>query len=151
MNSSKSRDGCKNPATSFRCANVYYIWHWIIAITETSRKIVGKLRAIRPWAWPSKVSIKTIALTESEFQRRLRNIFDFNHLFFQALFKIRINNKVNPLSANIPKWSNTPKQFVRKLPTNCLSLFDHFVGLALKEFSYKSHLYFIFSNIYLVH
>ena len=24
------------------------------------------------------------------------------------------------------------KQFVGKLPTNCLSVFDHFVGLALK-------------------
>ena len=32
------------------------------------------------------------------------------------------------LSANITKWSNTLKQFVG----NCLSLFDHFVGLVLK-------------------
>ena len=39
---------------------------------------------------------------------------------------------LNPLSANIIKWSNTLKQFVGKLPTNCLSVFDHFVGLALK-------------------
>ena len=36
--------------------------------------------------------------------------------------------KVNPLSANFTKWSNTLKQFVVKLPTNCLSVFDHFVG-----------------------
>ena len=39
---------------------------------------------------------------------------------------------LNPLSANITKWSNTLKQFVDKMPTNCLSVFDHFVGLALK-------------------
>ena len=39
---------------------------------------------------------------------------------------------VNPLNANITKWSNTLKHFVGKLATNCLSLFDHFVGLALK-------------------
>ena len=39
---------------------------------------------------------------------------------------------VNPLSANPTKWSNTLKQFVGKLPTNCLNVFDHFVGLALK-------------------
>ena len=39
---------------------------------------------------------------------------------------------VNPLSANITKWSNTLKQFVSKLPTNCLSVFNNFVGLALK-------------------
>ena len=37
-----------------------------------------------------------------------------------------------PLSANITKKSNTFKQFVANLPTNCLSVFDHFVGLALK-------------------
>ena len=35
----------------------------------------------------------------------------------------------NPLSANPIKWSNTLKQFVDKLPTNCLSVFDHYVGL----------------------
>ena len=38
----------------------------------------------------------------------------------------------NPLSANFTKWSNTLKQFVGKLLTNCLTVFDHFVGLALK-------------------
>ena len=43
------------------------------------------------------------------------------------------NAKLNPLSANFTKWSNTLKQFVGNLPTNCLSVFDHFVGLALKR------------------
>ena len=38
----------------------------------------------------------------------------------------------NPLSANPTKWPNTLKQFVGKLPTNCLSVFGHFVNLALK-------------------
>ena len=38
----------------------------------------------------------------------------------------------NPLSANFTKGSNTLKQFVSNLPTNCLSVFGHFVGLALK-------------------
>ena len=41
----------------------------------------------------------------------------------------------NPSSAKFIKWSNTPKQFVGKLPTNCLSVFDHFSGLALKGLS----------------
>ena len=41
----------------------------------------------------------------------------------------------NPLSANPTKWPNTLKQFVGKLPTNCLSVFDHFVKLALKGLS----------------
>ena len=38
----------------------------------------------------------------------------------------------SPLSANPTKWSNTLKQFVGNLPTNCLSVFDHFMNLALK-------------------
>ena len=42
---------------------------------------------------------------------------------------------VNPLSANPTKWSNTFNQFIGNLPTNCLSVFDHFVGLALKGLS----------------
>ena len=37
---------------------------------------------------------------------------------------------LNPLSANLTKWSNTLKQFLGKLPANCLGVFDHFVGLA---------------------
>ena len=39
---------------------------------------------------------------------------------------------LNPLSANPTKWSITFKQFVGNLPKNFLSVFDHFVGLALK-------------------
>ena len=41
-------------------------------------------------------------------------------------------NYFKPLSANPTKWSNILKQFVSNLPTNCLSVFDHFVRLALK-------------------
>ena len=36
------------------------------------------------------------------------------------------------LSANPTSWSNTLKQFVGNLPMKCLSVFDHFVRLALK-------------------
>ena len=39
----------------------------------------------------------------------------------------------NPLNTKPTKWSNTLKQFVGNLTTNCLSVFDHFVKLALKE------------------
>ena len=38
----------------------------------------------------------------------------------------------NILSTNHTKWSKTLKQFVDQLPTNCLSVFDHFLGLAFK-------------------
>ena len=40
--------------------------------------------------------------------------------------------KLNPLNTKFTKWPNTLKQFVGKLPTNCLSVFGHFVGLAFK-------------------
>ena len=43
-----------------------------------------------------------------------------------------IANEFIPLSANPTKWSNKLKQFVGNLPTNCLSVFDHFMNLALK-------------------
>ena len=52
-----------------------------------------------------------------------------NHVISFNLF---LDILVNPLSASFTKWSNTLKQFVGKLPANCLSMFDHFVGLALK-------------------
>ena len=39
---------------------------------------------------------------------------------------------INLLRANPKRWSNTLKPFVAKLPTNGLSVFDHFVGLAIK-------------------
>ena len=46
--------------------------------------------------------------------------------------KIKLELVVSPLSANPAKWSNSLKQFVGKLPTNCLSVFDPFVDLLLK-------------------
>ena len=49
-----------------------------------------------------------------------------------AMYKIFCNTYFNTLSVNFTKWSNALKQFVGKF-TNCLSLFDHFKGLALKE------------------
>ena len=39
---------------------------------------------------------------------------------------------INPLNANPEKWSNTLKQIVANLPTICLSVFDHFMNLAIK-------------------
>ena len=53
---------------------------------------------------------------------------------FSKIIKV-VSESLNPLSANPTRWSNTLKQFVGKLPTNCLSVFDHFVGLALKGLS----------------
>ena len=49
--------------------------------------------------------------------------------------RLRVKDRrkvLDPLSAKFKKWSNILKQFVGKLPTNCLIEFDHFVGLSLK-------------------
>ena len=62
---------------------------------------------------------------------------------FQRIWKENIGLKllninifleyVNPLRTSPTKWSNTLRQFVGKLPTTCLSVFGHFVGLELKQ------------------
>ena len=53
-----------------------------------------------------------------------------------AKSKGRVNDsyshEFNPLSTNPTQWSNTLQQLVDNLPKNCLSVFDYFVGLALK-------------------
>ena len=46
--------------------------------------------------------------------------------------KNKVTGIFDPLSANATKWSNTLKQFVGCQPTNCWSVFDQFVALALK-------------------
>ena len=61
----------------------------------------------------------SVRMREKKRSEKIRNSDTF-HAVLDAL---------NPLSANPTKWSNTLKQFVGKLPTNCLSVFDHFVGL----------------------
>ena len=43
------------------------------------------------------------------------------------------------LNANLTKWSNTLKQFVDSEATNCLRVFDHFVGLAFKRLNSITH------------
>ena len=68
---------------------------------------------------PSELEIKQFA-SSIDF---IRNMNDFQNLSCSKAF--------NSLSANPTKWSNTIKQFVGNLPTNCLNEFDHFVGLAL--------------------
>ena len=46
-----------------------------------------------------------------------------NHIYFDSnTLKVtsNLNIRINPLRANSTKWSNTLKQFVGNLPTNCL-------------------------------
>ena len=73
------------------------------------------------------------------------------HIFFSASgveISIIVDcfDKLNPLSANPEKWSNTLKQIVGNLPTICLSVFDHFMNLVLKGSSITN----FFSTLFLV-
>ena len=63
-------------------------------------------------------------------------MFKYKNKAYPQSFKKTIY--LNPLSTNPTKWSNILKQFVCKLPTNCLSVFEHFVKLALKGLKPKS-------------
>ena len=61
-----------------------------------------------------------------------KSIIDFIHRLLKNSVSIKSFN-VNSLSASFTKWSNTLKQFVGKLSTNCLSVFGNFLRLALKR------------------
>ena len=62
-------------------------------------------------------------IPRSVFSKKCENIYFF----------------VNPVTDNPTKWSNTLKQFVLYTQANCLSAFDHFVGLALKGLKFKDN------------
>ena len=70
-----------------------------------------------------------------------------SRLLFCMCWKLTFNT----LSANPTKWSNTLKQFSGKLPTNCLSVFDRGVGLALKGLRHQNNINEQCSIVFIVH
>ena len=109
------------------------------------------------WSWVPKGGWKPkgVWTGNSSVQNPLRNWLDFgNQPLYEApgilpSFEQKMNTEyrtkshnINPLSVNFTKWSNTLKQFVGKLPTNCLSVFDHFAGLAFKGLKTYHSFYF---------
>ena len=70
---------------------------------------------------------------------------DWNILLL-ATSSFLANTFLKPLSANPMKWSNTFKQF-----TNCLSVFNHFMGLALKGLTNFSPVFAFFVNLFSFH
>ena len=60
------------------------------------------------------------------------------HSQLEALQGLWQTSKINLSSANPTKWSNTLKQFVGRLPANCLSMFDHSFRLTLKMLRLKT-------------
>ena len=83
---------------------------------------------------PSTRCVEVLDWTSCKWILRT-NIQTFNSFQATGLFLNSLNTWdewVNPLGANPTKLSNTLKQFVGRLPTNCLNVFEHFVELALK-------------------
>ena len=77
---------------------------------------------VRIWAKLKLVNIYRI-FSRYNFEKLIQTLVD------KRYFRTR---NVNPLSASPTKWSYILKQFVGNLPRNCMSVLDHFVGLALK-------------------
>ena len=67
-----------------------------------------------------------------------------SHLCFLFLGnQIITASRIINLTLYVPtpkKWSNTLKQFVGNWQTNCLSVLDHFVGLALKRLTHEMNM-----------
>ena len=61
------------------------------------------------------------------------------------IHKIGLLFNFNHLGTNPTKWSNT----LRQQSTNCLSVFNHFVGLALKELRFLAVIYEFYVSKYL--
>ena len=68
-------------------------------------------------------------------KHKINGILGYHFSLFLCRLHKNFFNLFNPLCANFTKWSNIFKQFVGKLLTNCLSVFDHFMGLVLKGLS----------------
>ena len=71
-------------------------------------------------------TVKVLGITGTSYVIQVNGTQGISHV------QLALKNLLNPLSTNPTKWSNTLKQFVSNLPKNCLSVFDHFVKLALK-------------------
>ena len=63
----------------------------------------------------------------------------------------KLHLRINRLSANPTKWSNTFKEFVGKSPTNCLSGSDHFLGLAVKDLIERIMIRIVFETLSNIH
>ena len=94
------------------------------------------------------VELLFINISLEEIIKNCVNNLYFNNSYCVKLTRIGVfdllnsllYDVLNPLSPNFPKWSKTLKQSVGNMPTNCLSVFDHFVGLALKELIFDNKL-----------
>ena len=76
--------------------------------------------------WKCNIDVKLVNFLESK-----KYLLVWNAKFWHVRVSEMLNAGYffNPLSINPTEWSKALKQFVGNLPTNCLSVFDHFVEL----------------------
>ena len=98
--------------------------------------------------------------TNSDIKEKLklrRNVFGLLHkINYYFLFGSDsglhfASYRINPVSTNPTKWSNTLKQLNCKLPTNCLSMLDHFAGLAFNGLNGSVRVFFVSRIVVLFH
>ena len=97
-----------------------YVVH-IRALKQALKHDLRQKKVYKVVRFNQKVWLEPYIRKNTDLRKQVKN--DFEKDFF------------NLLHANPTKWSNTLKQFLGKLPTNCLSMFDHFVILARKGLS----------------
>ena len=108
------------------------LWTSIVTLNDIqSRALTQRKNTPHSWMKAILILIKVFQLKLFKILRIVRIVFGFSSFEENRVFW----PVINPLSANPTKWSNTLKQFVGNLPTNCLSVFDHFVILAVKGLS----------------
>ena len=94
------------------------------------RTVIGILESYSTFAIPASCDFgESTSFSSLIFFKRMKHS-DLGVLMSTGIF---INELVKPLSTNSKKRLNTLKQFVDNLPTNSLSVFDYFVGLAPKR------------------
>ena len=116
----------------------------------TLQKAAYKMTVVRPNEWYDLLNIRYYEHLQKTFYIEWTDTLDKGgNVLLETQVKIFKQNKknstndtkteedsnqtlFNPLNVNPEKWSNTLKQIVDNLPTICLSVFDHFMNLALK-------------------
>ena len=111
----------------------FLIWHqFFTSLMPTSLVLQTIWDGFLSWMSPFSGKLHLIS---SRWKYEICMFLSITTSTTMSLFLIAII----PLSTNPTSWSNILKQFVSNLPTNCLSVFDHFVGLVPRGFSSYIH------------
>ena len=139
--SEKLRENC--PDTDFLSGPYFPVFGLNTEIYSLNLRIQSEYRKIRTrknsvFGHFSRSEIFQKILSIKDYQMCYSmpyHTFSLKQVHICIIFNALPQVTINPFSANFTKQSYTLKQFVGNLSTNCLSVFDHLVGLALKGLS----------------